>query len=161
MGFNAAAQQDFTAAQKFFDRALEVNRKAYGENSAGYAEMLRTVGGLYTYQKAYEKAEPYLVQATDIEERLYGKGGQFSPTPLINLPSLCALYEVWGKPEKLEPCDSRLIAAMEKQFGTDSAYLEQPLTREAKTLRTLGRSAEAEQVERRLKSLQPSAGINP
>jgi len=35
------------------------------------------------------------------------------------------------------------------------------LTREAKTLRTLGRSEEAAKVEQRLKSFQPSAVNNP
>ena len=41
------------------------------------------------------------------------------------------------------------------------AFLEQTLTREAKTLRTPGRAEEAVQVEQRLKALQPSAAVNP
>jgi hypothetical protein len=77
------------------------------------------------------------------------------------LASLCKLYDTWGKPEKLEPCDRRMIAAIEKQYGPDTAFLEQTLTREAKTLRTLGRAEEAVQVEQRLKALQPSAAVNP
>lgn len=45
--------------------------------------------------------------------------------------------------------------------GPDTAFLEQTLTREAKTLRTLGRPEEAAKIEQRLKSLQPSAANNP
>jgi tetratricopeptide (TPR) repeat protein len=161
MAFNATAQQDFASAQKYFDRALDVNRKAYGENSVGYAEVLRSTSGVYIYQKAYDKAERYLIEASDIEQRLYGNGGQYGPFAFINLGSLCSLYDTWGKPEKLDPCDRRLIAAIEKQYGPNTAFLEQTLTREAKTLRTLGRAAEAAQVEQRLKSLQPSAAVNP
>ncbi len=162
MAFNATAQNDFATAQKYFDRALDVNRKVYGENSVGYAEVLRSMSGVYIYQKAYDKAEPYLIQAADIEQRLYGhEGQQHDVFALINLTSLCTLYDMWGKPEKLESCDRRLIAAIEKQYGPDTAFLEQTLTREAKTLRTLGRAEEAAQVERRVKSLQPSAAVNP
>jgi hypothetical protein len=55
-----------------------------------------------------------------------------------------------------------LIAAIDKQPASpDTGFLEQTLTREAKTLRTLGRAEEAVQVEQRLKALQPSASINP
>ena len=43
----------------------------------------------------------------------------------------------------------------------DTAFLDQTLTREAKTLRTLGRPEEAAKIEQRLKSLQPSAANNP
>jgi hypothetical protein len=49
----------------------------------------------------------------------------------------------------------------EKQYGLDTAFLEQTLTGEAKTLRTLGRPEEAAKIEQRLKSLQPSAANNP
>jgi tetratricopeptide (TPR) repeat protein len=161
MAFNATAQQDYTTAQKYFDRALDVNRKAYGENSAGYAEVLRAMSGVYIYLKAYDNAERCLIQAADIEQRLYGNERQYGPLAFINLASLCGLYDKWGKPEKLEPCDRRLIAAIEKQYGPNTAFLEQTLTSEAKTLRTLGRSEEAAQVEQRLKSLQPSAAVNP
>lgn len=157
MAFNATAQQDFATAQKYFERALDVNRKEYGENSASYTEVLRAMAGVYVYQKAYDKAELYLVQAVDIDDRLYGgEELQHEAFALMSLTSLCALYERWEKPDKLEACDRRLIVAIAKQYGPQSAFLEQTLTREAKTLRTLGRPAEAVEIEKRLKSLQPS-----
>jgi len=133
----------------------------YGENSAGFSEALRVVAGVYLYQQAYDKAEAYLVQAATIEEKLYGHEEQSDPMGSINLSMLCNLYERWGKLDKLEACDRRLIAATEKQYGPDSQHLEQTLTREAKTLRTLGRPQEAAQVEQRLKSLKGSAAVNP
>jgi tetratricopeptide (TPR) repeat protein len=137
-------------------------RKAYGENSTGYSEVLRAVAGVYMYQKAYEKAEACLVQAASIEEKLYGQNaGNYGPMAYINLDTLCTLYDRWGKAEKLKSCDDRLIAAIEKQCGADSPFLEQTLTREAKTLRALGRLEDAAKIEQRLKSLQPSAAVNP
>jgi len=162
LAFTATAQGDFVTAQKFFDQALDVNRRAYGENSTGYSEVLRAVAGMYIYQKAYDRAEAYLVQAASIEAKLYGQiAGNYGPLAYINLHTLCTLYDQWGKAEKLESCDRRLIAAIERQYGQDSPYLQDSLTREAKTLRTLGRGEEAAKVEQRLKSLQPSAVNNP
>ncbi len=162
LAYTATAQGDFVTAQKFFDQALDVNRKAYGENSTGYSEVLRAVALVYIYQKAYDKAEAYLVQAAGIEAKLYGQtAGNYGPMAYVNVHTLCALYDQWGKAEKLESCDRRLIAAMEKQYGSDSPYLEDSLRRQAKTLRTLGRAEEAAQVEQRLKSLQPTAAVNP
>jgi tetratricopeptide (TPR) repeat protein len=159
LAFNATAQGDSATAQKFFDRVLDLNRKAYGENSTGYSEAFRDLAVVYIYQQADDKAEPYLVQAAAIEERLYGY--RSGPMASVNLDTLCNLYEHWDRPDKLEACDRRLIAATEKQYGPDSQFLEPTLTREAKTLRALGRPQEAEKIEQRLKSLQPSAANGP
>jgi tetratricopeptide (TPR) repeat protein len=146
---------------KFADRALDVNRKFYGENSVGYAEMLAVMAAIYMSQEDYEHAEPYLLQATDIEEKLYNYDPRYGGMETRMLMTLCVMYEKWNKPEKLEPYDRRLISLLEKENGPDTSYLEQTLTREAKTLRTLGRPDEAGKIEQRLKSLQPSAASNP
>jgi tetratricopeptide (TPR) repeat protein len=163
LAMNAMAQRDFPASKKFLDRALEVNRKVYGENSAGYMDILRMLGGAYLFQQSYEKSEPYLVQAADIERKLYEDyDPRYGGLALMSLTTLCTLYERWDKPGKLEPCDRQLITAIDKQpAGPDTHFLELTLTREAKTLRTLGRPQDAAQIEQRLKSLQPSAANGP
>jgi tetratricopeptide (TPR) repeat protein len=162
LAMNAMAQKDFPSAKRFLDRALDVNRKVYGENSAGYTDILRILGGAYLYQEAYDKAEPYLVQATEIERKLYDYDPRYGGLALINLTTLCTLYDRWGKLDKLEPCDRQLIVAIDKQqLGPDTSFLEQTLTREAKTLRTLGRPEDAAKIEQRLKALQPSAANSP
>ena len=162
LAMNAMAQKDFPSAKRFLDRALDVNRKVYGENSAGYVDILRILGGAYLYQEAYDKAEPYLVQATEIERKLYDYDPRYGGYALMNLATLCTLYDHWGKPDKLEPCDRQLISAIDKQqLGPDTSFLEQTLTREAKTLRTLGRPEDAAKIEQRLKTLQPAAANSP
>jgi tetratricopeptide (TPR) repeat protein len=161
LAMSAMAQRDFPSAQKFLDRALEVNRKVYGETSPGYLDTLRILGTAFLVQESYEKAEPYLVQATEIERKLYDYDPRYGGMSLASLSTLCTMYERWDKPAKLEPCDRQLIVAVERQSGPDTHYLELTLQREAKTLRTLGRPAEAAEVEKRLKSLQPSAANNP
>jgi len=161
LAMNALAQKDFASAKKFVQRALDANKKFYGDNSAGYADVLPVMASVYRSQEDYEHAEPYLVQAVDIEKKLYEYDPSYSGMGMNKLWNLCAFYEEWGKPEKLESCDRRLIPVLEKLGGPDTHFLEASLTRQAKTLRTLGRPDEADKIEQRLKSLQPSAANNP
>lgn len=161
LAMTALAKRDFPVAQKFVERALDANRKFYGENSVGFAEMLPVMAGVYLSQGDYEKAEPYLLQAVDIEEKLYNYDPRYGGIELRMLATLCKVYDKWGKADKLEPCDRRLISALEKVSGPDTRFLEETLTREAKTLRTLGRADEADTIEQRLKSLHPSTANKP
>ena len=161
LAMSALAQHDFASAKKFADRALDANRKFYGENSVGFADMLSVMAGVYLSQGDYEHAEPYLLQATAIEEKLYNYDPRYGGMELRMLMTLCMVYDKWGKPEKLEPYDRRLISLLEKEPGPDTRYLEETLAREAKTLRALGRPEEADKVEKRLKSLKPTAAANP
>jgi tetratricopeptide (TPR) repeat protein len=161
LAMNALAQNDFASAKKFVQRALDANKKFYGDNSAGYAQVLPAMANVYIAQGDYEHAEPYFLQAADIEEKLYNYDPSYGGMQLQMLFTVCAFYDKWGKPEKLEPCDHRLIPLLEKMSGPDTHFLEAALARESKTLRTLGRAEEAEKVEQHLKSLQPATASNP
>jgi tetratricopeptide (TPR) repeat protein len=161
LAMNALAQHDFASAKKFADRALDANRKFYGEDSMGFEQMLPVMAGIYLSQQDYERAEPYLLQATAIEEKLYNYDPSYGGMEISMLITLCTVYEKWGKPEKLEPYDRRLISVLEKKPGPNTGYLEQILVREATTLRTLGRPEDAAKIDQRLKALQPSAAVNP
>jgi len=160
LAMSALAQHDLPAAKSFVQRALDANKKFYGENSLGFAEMLYMMANVYLSQKDHEHAEPYLLHGADIEEKLNNYDAGYG-TEHRALMTLCIVYDKWGKTEKLEACDQRLIAALEKEKGPDTRYLEETLAREAKTLRTLGRPQEADKVEQRLKSLKHMAAANP
>src|SRR5260370_15068900 len=123
LAISTLSQHDLPAAKKFADRALDVNRKFYGENSAGYAEMLAVMAGIYMSQEDYEHAEPYLLQATYIEGQLYKYYPPYRRMRTRTLMTLCMLYEKWGKPEKLEPYDRKLISLLEKEPGPDTTYI--------------------------------------
>jgi len=124
-------------------------------------EVLRIFGAMYVYAEAFEKAEPYLIKATDLEASLYHYDQGYGGLEYVNLLSLCSLYDRWGKPDRLEACECRLIPIVEKIPGPDTHLLELLLGQRAKALRTLGRAEEAAQAEQRLKALQPSAAVNP
>jgi hypothetical protein len=74
------------------------------------------------------------------------------------LSSLCDLYKRWDKPEKAEPRYRQLLAALEKQFGPDSPVLLSVLTDEAKALRELGRTEQAEKYEQRAQTIRTATG---
>jgi tetratricopeptide (TPR) repeat protein len=114
--------------------------------------------GVYTVQQDYAKAEPYILRALNIDESLYSRDSVSLLTPLA---SVCALYDKWGKPDKLEPCNRQTLAILEKQYGPNSPQLASTLTSEARALRGLGRAKEAEDVENRLASIRSSTMNRP
>ena len=151
LGRNALRQHDYAGAEKFFFRAVDVNEKVFGEGSDRVASSLVNAAVVYTVQGDYAKAEPYLLRALNIDESLYGQDGVGL---LIPLASVCSMYDKWGKPEKLEPCERQLITVLEKQFGPNSPQLAGTLDKEAQTLRTLGRTKEAADIDERLASIR-------
>ncbi|HXR09788.1 MAG TPA: tetratricopeptide repeat protein, partial [Candidatus Acidoferrales bacterium] len=96
-----------------------------------------------------------LSRALDIEQALYGPDDPHLLNPLLGL---CSVYDALGKPEKTEPCDRQIIAIVDKLSGANdpglAPMLAFVLTREAKTLRSLGRPDEAAPAEKRKDAIQ-------
>jgi len=67
---------------------------------------------------------------------------------------LCAIYDGLGEPAKAEPCSRQLLTLMEQVYGANSPALAPVLAGESKALRQLGRTAEADDVDRRMQSLK-------
>jgi tetratricopeptide (TPR) repeat protein len=158
LGRNALMQKDYAGAEKFFFQAVDVNEKVFGEGSDKVANSLVMAAGVYIMQKDYAKAETFLVRALNIDESLFGHDGV---DLLVPLASVCALYDKWGKPDKLEPCDRQLLVVLEKQFGPNSPQLVSTLASEAQALRNLRRPKEAADVEDRLASIRSSTMNRP
>ncbi|HMD39109.1 MAG TPA: tetratricopeptide repeat protein [Candidatus Acidoferrum sp.] len=154
LGTSALLQKDYASAQKFYTRALEANEKGLGVNSPAVADSLRILARVFVLQKQYGRAEPYLLRAVKIDE---SASIQNDSALLGPLTMLCNLYEVWGKPDKAEPREREIIGIVERQYGPDNQILVPVLTKEAQSLRSLGRADEATKVEQRLKSIQSTA----
>lgn len=69
----------------------------------------------------------------------------------------CTIYDGLGQTEKAESCYRQLLPLMEQVYGANNAALAPILTGESEALRELGRTAEADDVDRRMQSLQPMA----
>jgi tetratricopeptide (TPR) repeat protein len=154
LGGMAINRKDWAAAESYFSRALEVNIKAFGENSIQTADSLRSVAVQYMLQNDWGKAEPFLLRALKASEAATGSDNNLT---LIPLWGLCELYDRWGKPEKSQPCWHRATGIMETDSGQESADLVPSLTSEAAALRKLGKTTEAEQVEKRIGRIQQVA----
>jgi len=109
LGMEAFAQHDVASAQQFLNRAIELNVKAYGENSSGVSNSLRMLAGMYVFQKDFARRSRFLLRAVKIDETLYGQDGSEA---LLNLTALCSTYDRWGKSEKSEPCHEHLLAVL-------------------------------------------------
>lgn len=120
LGRNALIQRDYTAAEKFYFREVDVNEKVYGEGSDRVAASLLDAASVYIVQQDYAKAEPYILRAVHIDESLYGREGIDMLMPLANA---CNLYDKWGKPDNVEAYDRQLLAVAEKQFAPNRPQL--------------------------------------
>jgi tetratricopeptide (TPR) repeat protein len=153
----AAAQKDFARSEALFSQAISLNESTYGQDSTAVADTLSGLANVYLKQQNFAKSESTLLRVIHIYEIAHNS----DDLPMgIPLGTLCYVYDQWGKPDKSAPCHARLVALEEKQFGPDSPYLVRDLSAEAEALRKLGRTTEADQIEKRLQSL-PSVQADP
>ena len=155
MATYALSKQDFNSALDYYQRAIDLNAKTFGESSDAVALNLSIASNVFILQKAYDEAESFLLRALRIDEALHGKDGWD-----VNLPLgyLCNVYDQWGKPDKAAPCEQRDASLVEKQFGPNSPVLLQVLPNEAKALRALNRRGEAAKIEQRVQSIRAATG---
>jgi tetratricopeptide (TPR) repeat protein len=151
LGSLAAGQKNYSVALNYLTRSLEVNEQTFGENSSRTAESLRQMAGLYMRQGDWATAEPFLLRAVKAEEN-----GTNSDPSMVVIPlyGLCALYDLWSKPEKSQPCWHRTTELMEAHLGTQSPLLGDTLRKEAEALHRLGRDQEAVPLQQRVTRLQ-------
>jgi tetratricopeptide (TPR) repeat protein len=154
LGSLAARLKHYAAAESYFQRALDINLKIFGENSTRTSESLRAMAGLYMAQSDWSKAEPYLLRAVKGSEAAAGPDDNMVLVPLWGM---CDLYDRWGKPQNSQPCWHRATELMEKQVGVNSPDLGTSLTNEANALRLLGRTSEADHLVQRFAKIQLTA----
>jgi hypothetical protein len=95
-----------------------------------------------------------MLRAVKIDQTLYGLDGADA---LPNLTVLCSIYDKLSLPAKFAPCQDRLLAILEKQYGPDNPIIVPILTSQAHALRALGRNEEAAKLEQRIKTIQATA----
>lgn len=153
LGGFATVRADYDSALNFDQRAVDINVKTFGEASDKTADALRVMSTIYLRQMNYPKAEEVLLRAVHIDDTFLVQGGG-SPLDWAPLWSLCQLYDLWGKPDKAEPCYKRMLGIGEQRYGADSPALLTALAADAKALRQLGRTDEAQKIEQRIQSIQ-------
>jgi|HubBroStandDraft_1064217.scaffolds.fasta_scaffold23981_3 tetratricopeptide (TPR) repeat protein len=123
----AFLQNDFATAEADFQRALELNLSAYGENSNETATSLSGLARIYFTQKDFAKTEAVMTRSLKIFETMYGQDNFQLTLPVAGL---CQAYDASGQTEKAAACHARMVSLVEKQYGPDTPYLVRDLTAE-------------------------------
>lgn len=147
----AYAQKNYVEEEGYFSRSLEINLKLFGESSPRTEDNLRTMAFALISQQQWAKAESYLLRAVKADEV---REGPDNYNIMMSLPVLCHLYDSWNRPDKSQPCWQRTVTLMEAQWGQNEPDLALYIDSEAKALRQLGRTSEADQLEQRSSKLK-------
>jgi len=134
-----------------YDKALEYGAQAeavalrVAPNGKLEADVRHYRGVVYLYKGDYTAARSDLERALAIYQRLYG------PESLLSIDSLAMLGSVerqTGRADRALEINTRVIAIMEKQFGTVHPDLARLYANKANALETLHRLDEAREVAR-------------
>ncbi|MGH9575290.1 MAG: tetratricopeptide repeat protein [Candidatus Acidiferrales bacterium] len=158
LGTSALLQKNYPAAEQFYFRAVDLDGKVYGESSDRVASALVMATRVYMVQQQYAKAETYLLRAERLDESIYGPD---SPNIMRPLWTLCSMYDKWNKPEKAEPCYAHSLVVAQKEFGDSNPQIVPVLTADANALRKLGKTVEADKLEKRAAELQSATMFPP
>ena len=143
-------QGRYAEAARIFERALGEWERAVGPDDPRVASALNVVAEVLRAQGKYAEAEPLVQRSLAIVERAFGRD---SPGVSNNLQSLATLYARQGKPEA-ESMFVRLLENQERALGPNHSKVAATLEEYARLLRNMNRSAEADTLEARAKSIR-------
>jgi tetratricopeptide (TPR) repeat protein len=143
------ARGDLRGAIEAQQEALTIRERVEGPDHPDVATTLNSLGGLYAARDDYAAAAPLLSRALDIRQRVLGADDRYTAQSANNLALLYAAQQRYGE---AEPLYRRAITVFERR--NDSAELATTLENYAAMLADVGRTTEAEEVERRARGLR-------
>ena len=146
----------YDRAEPLYRQALEIRKKALGEEHPDYATSLNNLAALYHAMGAYDRAEPLYRQALEIRKKALGEE---HPDYATSLNNLAELYHAIGTYDRAEPLYRQALEIRKKALGEEHpdyatslnnlAALYQATNRPQQALTTLGRGMEVEQLNLR------------
>jgi non-specific serine/threonine protein kinase/serine/threonine-protein kinase len=106
----------YPEAQAQMERALELRRRALGDEHEDTLSVMSLLGNLYTYQGKYAQAEPLLASAFDIARR---QRGEDDATTLQIMNNLALTYKNEGKYSEAEPLYTRVVEIQQRVSGEE------------------------------------------
>jgi tetratricopeptide (TPR) repeat protein len=107
---------DYKAAEPYYKQALEIRKKALGEEHPDYASSLNNLRILYIDMGDYKAAEPYYKQALEIKKKALGEE---HPDYASSLNNLGVLYYTMGDYKAAEPYYKQAIEIRKKTLGEE------------------------------------------
>jgi len=144
--------RQFAEATKAYTEALVVRERAGGETPM-FGELLENIAMLAMRQNRLADAEPPLLRARRIYERMLPAENAYTATLLGRL---AALYRDQKRFTEAEPLFTRSIELQEKTMTPGAPIVAVTLGEYAQLLRAQNRSIEAAAVEERAKRLRES-----
>ena len=105
---------DYAKAEPLYRRALEIRKRALGENHPDYAQSIDCLAMLYTAMGDYAKAEPLCRNALAVRKRVQGENHSDYARSLDNL---ALLYKDIGDYAKAKPLCRRALAIHKRVLG--------------------------------------------
>jgi tetratricopeptide (TPR) repeat protein len=138
-GKSADREREFTLAQDYFKRAIELQAKFEQQEALDIS--LTNLAGLYRSTGRYAEAEPLFVRSLAISEQELGAN---HPSTATSLNNLAGLYKLTGRYAEAEPLYVRSLAISEQELGANHPSTATSLNNLAGLYESTGRYAEAE-----------------
>jgi tetratricopeptide (TPR) repeat protein len=122
-GESSVYQAEIAQAIEYFHKAAN-SYKACGDE-VDLASIFNSLAGLYRDQGKYDQAEPLLVQALEINKRLFGEE---HPEVGNSLNNLALLYKSQGKYEKAELLYVQALELFKRLVGGENSNVAQILS---------------------------------
>ena len=150
----AATWADAEKALAVLERASRISLDLNGPQSLPYAASLANLGVLHYELEQYDRAEPLLVEALDIQRKVLGEN---HPDLAVSMSNLAGLYQKICRYDKAEALYLAALRLRENALGQDSPALAATLHNLTSLYCDTGQYAKAEPPCRRALAIQQKA----
>ncbi len=149
-GKKAYEQGDYAEAEKQIKAAVK-NAEGFEPEDPRVATTLDNLGELYRAQGQYAEAETFHKRALAIWEKALGPD---HPDVATSLNNLAGVYYMQDRYDEVLPLLQRSHAILEKELGPEHPTVAASLENYARLLRVVGLTAEAEELEERVRAIR-------
>lgn len=145
------SQQDYSAAEPLYRRALDLAQGALGAGHPGLTPTLNSLALIYKEQGNFARANEMLEQAQQIFVDAFGPN---DPSVAMGLRNIARLRRVEGNPERAESLYQVALSILEQALGPDDPSIAETLDELAGLLEERGRVNDAAPLTRRAESIR-------
>jgi tetratricopeptide (TPR) repeat protein len=149
-GLTAYRDKNYSETEKHFKAAL-AEAENFSTDDGRLTLTLSNLAEVYRFQSKYSQATPYFQRLLKISEKTFGPD---HPNVAAHLNNLAGNYRTQGMLDEAEPLYKRALEIWESNLGPDNALTLFALKNYVDLLHQMGRDAETESYQSRLKASQ-------